>query len=476
LRVTESFPAIAVVQHAFGLLSGVAWIWVFSLWVAWLPAPVRHRPFVWWIGAFALGLYLLGAWAAVYETMLRPEAIFPLFAFLQIGGTLAFIRARWASPGRGWVLAAGGLAMLCAAIGVSLKPSWGFAAAVPLVTLLVGAASPGVPAKRLASLLALVCGLALVGLWQRGVPYVTGWIVDDHAKTFLPTTLFTVHADLISKTMHEEDGRGLLDKEEKAFLAHLDRRLAESRKIVPLKYKVLGHDPDYLMYHSDTLAELPGDADSSAELRAEYFRSAYFSAWRAQPAGMLAKVGRQLLLAHSDPANSLHRSSVLWRVHFQSALGFSRVYQPPALSTELAAGWKELFDRCAELASTEKKRRDFVRPLPPWFHGIFLGCLIGFLTLAGLLVWPAGRLLFRSRPGLLPAARVFAVIVITHLGMVFTVAAVHSFDIRRYMVLLSPSQSLLLGTGSVLLVVFLSSAWSPARNPAPSSGRPRRSS
>jgi hypothetical protein len=77
---------------------------------------------------------------------------------------------------------------------------------------------------------------------------------------------------------------------------------------------------------------------------------------------------------------------------------------------------------------------------------------------------------------LLPAARVFAVIVITHLGMVFTVAAVHSFDIRRYMVLLSPSQSLLLGTGSVLLVVFLSSAWSPARNPALSSERPRRSS
>jgi hypothetical protein len=104
--------------------------------------------------------------------------------------------------------------------------------------------------------------------------------------------------------------------------------------------------------------------------------------------------------------------------------------------------------------------------LPPWFHGIFLGCLIGFLTLAGLLVWPAGRLLFRSRPGLLPAARVFAVIVITHLGMVLTVAVVHSFDIERYLALLSPTQSLLLGTGCVLLAAFLSAAWPAPRNPA----------
>jgi hypothetical protein len=109
--------------------------------------------------------------------------------------------------------------------------------------------------------------------------------------------------------------------------------------------------------------------------------------------------------------------------------------------------------------------------LPPWFHGIFLGSLVAFLTVAGLAVFPAGRCLFRGRAGLLPAARVFAVIVITHLGMVFTVAAVHSFDIIRYMALLSPSQSLLLGTGSALLVAFLSSAWPKMRNPAHRSAR-----
>jgi len=269
-----------------------------------------------------------------------------------------------------------------------------------------------------------------------------------------------------SRCTHEQAKEGLLDAEGAAFLAHLERRLAESRKIDPPKYKVLGHDPDYLMYHSDAVADLPGDADASAERRAEYFRAAYFGAWRNQPAGMLAKVGRQVLLAHSDPPNSLHRSSALWRVHFKTARDFARVYSPPALSPRLTESWEELFRRCADLVSTEKKRRDFARPLPPWFHGIFLGSLVAFLTIAGLAVFPAGQRMFRGRAGLLPAARVFAVIVITHLAMIFTVAAVHSFDIRRYMALLSPSQSLLLGTGSVLFVAFISSAWPRTRNPA----------
>ena len=466
LRITESFPAIAVVQHVVGLLSGVAWIWVFSLWVAWLPAPVRRRPFVWWIGASALGLYLLGAWSSVYETMLRPESIFPFFALLQLGATLAFIRLRWQAKSGGRLVVTGALSLLAAVVCVGLKPSWGFAAGVPVAVLLAAMMGGGRRSRRLASLLALVCGVALAGLWQKGVPYATGWIGDDAAKTFLPATLFTVHAGLISQTMHEQAGRGLLDAGETAFLAHLDRRLAESRKVDPPKYKVLGHDPDYLLYHSDALVDLPGDAGSTAERRADYFRSSYFAAWRAQPAGMMAKVARQLLLAHSDPPTTLHRSSVVWRPHFKSARDFPRVYHPPALAPRLMAGWEELFRRCADLAVTEKKRRDFARPLPPWFHGNFLAGLIGFLTVAGLGVLPAGRWLFRSAPGLLPAARVFAVIVITHLGMVFTVAVVHSFDIGRYMALLSPTQSLLLGTGTVLLVAFLRSAWPKPRNPA----------
>lgn len=464
LRVTESFPAIAMVQHVIGLLSGAVWIWVFAQWTAWLPAAVRPRPWVWWLGVFALGLYLLGAWASVYETLLRPESIFPFFALLQTGCTLAFLRARWHGTCRGCVIASGALAVLCAALCLSLKPSWGFAAAVPVAALLAGIVSAGEPAKRRASVLALVCGLLLSGLWQKGVPYATGWIGDDDAKVFLPATLFTVHADLIARTMHEQAAGGLPDDEETAFLAHLDRRLAESRKL--RKYKVLGHDPDYLMYHSDALAELPGDADMSADARASYFRSAYFAAWRAHPGGMLAKIGRQVLLAHADPPTSLHRSSVPWRIHFRSARGFPSVYRPPALPPELAAGWDKLFRQCAELASSEKKRRTFVPPLPPWLHGVGLGALVGFLTVAGVGVFPAGRRLFRARPELRPAAQVFAVIVITHLGMVLTVAVVHSFDIERYLALLSPTQSLLLGTGCVLLAAFLSAAWPAPRNPA----------
>lgn len=475
LRVTESFPAIAMVQHALGLLSGVAWIWVFSLWVTWLPASLRTRPFVWWIGAFALGLYLLGAWTVVYETLLRPESIFPLFAFLQIGCTLAFVSARWRVSSSAKVAATGAMAMVCAVVCTSLKPSWGFAAAVPAAVVIFAMVAGGMRGRRMASGFALVCGLALLALWHKGVPTITGWIEDKDSKVFLPATLFTVHADLVSEMMHDKARRGLLDAEEHDFLSHLDRRLEESKQVVPRKYELLGHDPDYLFYFSDTLARLPGEAGATAEGRAGYLRSSYFEALRAQPVAMLSKVTAQMLHAHSDTRRSLHRSSVPWREHFESARGFPGVFRPPALPENLASGWRELFDRSTVMAAEEPERREFLRPIPLWIHQLFLGPLVGLLTIVGVLVLPAGYWIFRRREELLPAARVFSLIVVTHLGMVFTIALVHSFDIRRYLALLSPTQSLLLATGCVLLVAALGAAW-PRRPNSPLSAHASRGS
>jgi len=461
LRAAESFPAIAVIQHALGLASGLVWIWVFSLWTAWLPEAVRSRPWVWWIGVFALGLYLLGACTVVYETTLRPESIFPLFAFLQIGCTLTFLRARWAPESGGRAILFGSLSLLCAVVCVSLKPSWGFAAAVPVFALLLGIVARGQSSLRYASCLALACGVVLVVVWQKAVPWTTGWINDNASITFLPATLFTVHADLISKTMHEDAARGLLSGEEKDFLVHLDQRLAESRNTARPKYKVLGHDPDYLMYHSDTLTVLPGDADAVAEHSAEYFRAAYFSAWRAQPLGMLRKVGRQVWHAHRNAEATLHCASFAWRTHFENASGFSAVYRPPELPGRLAEGWRGLFAECEKLARSEASHRSFAPAMPIWFNRGFLSVLLAFFVAAGAFVLPVGGWFFR-RPVLVdlaPAARIFSVIVITHLGMVVTVAVVHSFDIRRYLALLSPSLSLVLATGSGLLVAMLWVAW-----------------
>jgi len=464
LRITESFPAIAVVQHALGLLSGVAWVWVFSLWVAWLPAAVRRRPFVWWIGAFALGLYLLGAWTVMHETMLRPESIFPLFAFLQAGFTLVFLRARWNTFRPLTATLSGALAVLCAALCLSLKPSWGFAAAVPAAALLAGIIGTGRPAIRLASVSAALCGLALTGVWIKAVPPVTGWIADDAGKTFLPATLFTVHADLVSRTMHERARRGLLDEEEVDFLARLDLRLAESRKIHPQKFKLLGHDPDYLMYHSDSLRELPGDAHATADRAADYLMASYFTAVMDQPAAMAAKVWQQLLQAFGNAENSLHCASSSWRSHFENARDLFPLYQDPAVPARLTAGWDDLSRQCASLAGAEPKRRFFAPSMPPWFLRGFLTALVGFLTVGGLLIVIVPERVLGNRPAreLLPAARVFSVIAAMHLGAVMTVAIVHSFDIKRYLALLSPTQSLVLGAGSALLVALLLVVW-PAR-------------
>ena len=459
LRATESFSAIAVAQHVLGLLSGVVWIWVFSLWVAWLPPAVRQRPWVWWLGAFALGQFLLGARTVVFETLLRPESIFPFLAFIQLGCTLAFIRTRWTPARSTWVVVAGATAVLGGVLCSSLKPSWGFAALIPPLVLLAGIVASGKPTKRLVSLVALVFGVGLVSFWQRGIPYATGWIADNQAKTFLPATLFTVHAGLVSQAMHEKSALGLLNADEIDFLKNLDRRLSESRDVVPRVYNLLPHDPDYLMYRSDALAELPVGANATTELRTEYLWSAYFEAWKTQPAGMMNKVWRQLIHAFSDAHQTLYRPAVPWRRNFESARTLMAQYRPPALTPELAADWDKLTDKCSALAYTEPERRRFAPDFPVWFHGFVLVVVLALLVVLGLLVFPAGRWIFPSQGDLLPSARVFGVIVVTHLGTVLTVALVHSFDIGRYMALLSPSQSLILATGSVLVAALLSAAY-----------------
>lgn len=476
LRITESFPAIAVVQHVLGLLSGAAWVWVFSLWVAWLPASMRGRPFIWWIGAFALGLYLLGAWTVMHETMLRPESIFPLFAFLQTGFTLVFLRARWSSARPRTAILAGAMSLFCAALCMGLKPSWGFAAAVPVAVLLAGIVGTGRPGIRLASFAALLGGLALAGAWQKAVPSATGWIADDDGKTFLPATLFTVHADLISRTMHERSRRGLLDEEEANFLSRLDLRLAESRRIQPQRFKLLGHDPDYLMYHSDALRALPGDAHVSADRAADYLVASYLTAAREEPAAMAAKIWRQLVHAFGNAENSLHCASASWRSHFENARDLFPLYELPALPAAMTASWDRLSRECTLLAGNEPNRRFFAPSMPPWFLRGFLSVLVGLLTVGGL-----SALLVRQRAlarcaarDLLPAARVFSVMVVMHLGSVMTVAIVHSFDIKRYLALLSPIQSLVLGTGSALLVALLLVVWPRGKKSfaADSSSRP----
>jgi len=461
LRITESFPAIAVVQHLFGLLSGAAWVWVFGLWVAWLPASVRGRPFVWWIGAFALGLYLLGAWTVMHETMLRPESIFPLFAFLQAGFTLAFLRARWSVFRPLSATLAGAISLFCAALCLGLKPSWGFAAAVPAAVLLAGIVGPGRPGSRVVSLAALLCGLALAVAWQKTVPRMTGWVGDDDGKTFLPATLFTVHADLVSRTMHERARQGLLDGEEANFLSRLDLRLAESRRVQTQRFKLLGHDPDYLMYDSDALRELPDNAHATADRAAEYLTTSYLAAAREQPAAMAAKVWRQLQQAFGNAENSLHCASSSWRSHFENARDLFPLYRVPVMPARLAAGWDRLAAQCTMLADTEPNRRFFAPSMPPWFLRGFLSVLVGFLTVAGLLTLMVRERVVGNCPAreLLPAARVFSVIVAMHLGAVMTVAIVHSFDIKRYLALLSPTQSLVLGTGSALLVALLLVLW-----------------
>ncbi len=457
LRSTGSFEAIAIAQHLLGWLSGFLWVWVFFLWASWLPAGLRREPWIGWVGVLGLALFLLNARMLIFEMLLRPESIFPFFALLQIALTLQFIDGRWRRGSKTAMIASGAAALLASIVCLSLKPSWGFAAMIPGSVLLLGCWPVAGNLRWRGAVGALGVGLLLVFAWQKVVPNNVGWIQDTASKGFLPMTLFTVHADLISKSMHTRAQRGELTPEEIVFLGQLDDRIEEGRRLRNGGYRVLGHDPDFLLYHSDTLRLLPGDAAHDVDHHIEYLWSSYWLALQQEPLGMIRKILKQVVHAHRNASVSVYSGRTNWATYFAAGATVLEMRNFPVLPKALAENYERHAAAIGQLAAKEPQRRQLAPRLPDWLMRGVMSLAIGFFTIMGMTVLIISPWIFRSPESRhwQPACLIFGMLVATSLGTILTVGAVHSFDIRRYMALLSLNHTLIFAAGMIIFLSFL---------------------
>ncbi len=86
-----------------------------------------------------------------------------------------------------------------------------------------------------------------------GSPSASFLIKDSASITFLPSTLFTIHARLIDQSLEAKLARMPDADPERAKLqtlvALLDSELHKAQDL-PTAWEKLGFDPDYLYYHS----------------------------------------------------------------------------------------------------------------------------------------------------------------------------------------------------------------------------------
>ena len=121
----NSFAAITIVQHILGLLTGGLLLACWHQILRFLEVGAIHRYTNKIAGVLLLAIYLLSSQPIVAEHELRPEAITPFFAVLDIFLTLKFFEQRYLR-GKQWHSAWLGAAVVFVSFFLlSLKPSFG---------------------------------------------------------------------------------------------------------------------------------------------------------------------------------------------------------------------------------------------------------------------------------------------------------------------------------------------------------------
>ena len=454
LESTQNFFSIPFFQHLVGILSGLLWWAVWREWQKWLPKNLRGIFWIQCLGVVFLAAFLWNANTIFYEEAIRPESVFPFLALTQTYLCMVYARVRWLGGSRWLLMAAGSLAMLSALICLSAKPSWGFAAGVPFLSVAVGVFGPMEWTRLTPRIASLALGFALVFVWVKILPPALGWIPDERSKGFLPATLFTVHAPTISKVLHERVQSGQSTLREVAFLEKWDTRIAESSRLEKTSYQILDHDPDYLFYHSDAIAELP-DAETPEKAR-KYMLSAYFDTLLKFPVDIAAKVLKQLGVAHSDLVKTLYRRDLGFNKRFQGSIKSMDFYKLPKVDPTLAATYDDVRKKSVKHSEAADEKLVFGPSVNKFFTLEFGPVFLGFWMLG----WPflAAFLFFQrkcSHENLIYAILSFGVLWTTAVGSTLTVAVVHSFDIDRYLHLLSVQHSMILAVTLVLTLQFL---------------------
>lgn len=456
--ISGDFQSIALAQHILGLLSGVVWLAAFRGWIAWLPGEMSRSIGARWFAAFCLGAYLCNPATLAFESQIRPEAVFPLFALGQIAATLAFIRTRWSGGPAAWHVGFAAISVLLGAVCLGLKPSWGIAAVVPFVAVAAGVVARH-PAASLAQRSCIVMAVvAMLSVWNFGVPWIARWIPEKDAGRHLAGTLFTIHADIISRNMHRKAESGTLDAEERRFLDKLDARISDSRKFPKSPYAMLGHDADYLFFQSDLLVEVPHVPADDGGRRIQYLQREYLDAVIGEPLAMIQKILRQFVAAYGDASQSLFSRTVQWKALFKRTNAAFDVDGLPEFSGGFGDSIRRSLTCTAAAVESQPEMLEMPQAPPRWFlRGVVTWVLAGVVALGGLAIcaypWLARKEMLRPWRA---AFWTFATIWACSTGSALTVAVIHCFAIDRYMMLQSATNSLLLATGLTL-------AWSVLR-------------
>ena len=323
LRVFRDFRAITVAQHFFGLLAGGILVLTWRRARVFVPNPRVGYAVHAGLGLVAAAIFLLASEPIRFETQLRPEGVCAFLISVNLYFVIQFTACFFVERRQAASVAYGIAAVFSSILLASAKPSFWLASIVVLLPVAMFLVQRGLIWQKIA----LGGGAALSAALLLLPEHFLGRN-DQASQTFLPTTLFVIHANLIRDQMADDLTRGAKVPYPREWLGHVQRALSdEIAKSVAVRsriYSTLGFDPDYLWHGQTSIAaQLHKDFGNNVSALCAFYRFYYWRIWRERPLLVLKKIARQMAIFYAPICPVYNRGKSL------SLDAYNREYDVP---------------------------------------------------------------------------------------------------------------------------------------------------
>lgn len=414
LRLGGDFRWLTAVQNAGGLATGAA---LFACWrelrrlfpAARVPAAAHDLA-----GVALAAVYLFSSATIGFERAIRPEAIFPLFAILNIYCNLRFITAR-STQAVVW----GTFAIFLSVAAWLIKPSFSVMLLLANLPIFISLFRAGQTVRQKIATIGIplvAAGVLLI------LPEAILRGADPMKDSYVALSLFSVHADIIDDQLAEDARTNAAVPFPIMFVsaAHeqLSAALAEDRAHHSKFWPALGFNPDYLILEPDAFAKwLDQVLVPSREI--EFYRYYYWRSMRLRPGQLAKKVGRQFRVFY----------------HFGGCPAYAPKFRPvlaadyrnSAQSLQAMPDLRKIPAGQAFVARTDALSSSAMQ-IGPFPRAEKFGRFLAATYLAGLLV----TALLTFFPVMRPAAIATLFLYSYNFGTVLALAIAHTLDVGRY--------------------------------------------
>ncbi len=431
LRTCGDFRAISVIQHFLGLVAGALFLATWSRLADFFPKPRLNRIAHEAIGLWGAAIYLLSNTPILLEMRIRSDALCMFFEALVFWLIIQFFYYRVVLPDAPKAIIYAAAGVISAFLLASLKPSFTLMACfavAPVIWLTLNAKWKLTPK---------------VTFFCITVPIMAALTLTEHhlrrndqaVKTFLPETLFVIHANIIQAQMAADLKNDKTDGYPREWLQvasdDLKKEIERSRHQHP--FPVLGFQPNYLMNGSDSLLD-HWDHQLGEEPFLRFLHYWYWHSMVKRPLAFAEEITRQLEVFYSTNCPAFRTYKILRLSSSAYAARFSAVSdsQTSTLLLHSKAG-SDFLERTNQLRFADIVIRQDKR-VRAWDAL----CARTYLAIFLLSVPLAGWFLFR-RPGAehsqWPA---FLVLFLysANFGNVLGISIIHTMEVDRYSMVL----------------------------------------